>query len=42
MSSVFFISLMNGDPWGGSEEAWYHTALYAAANGYKVACAAYD
>lgn len=33
---------MNGDPWGGSEEAWYHTALYAAANGYKVACAAYD
>jgi glycosyltransferase involved in cell wall biosynthesis len=42
MPSVFFISLMNGEPWGGSEESWYHAALYAAKNGYTVACAAFD
>lgn len=37
-----FISLMNGGAWGGSEELWYQTALYAAKNGYKVGCAFYD
>lgn len=42
MKSVFFISLMNGDAWGGSEELWYQTALYAAKNGYKTGCAFYD
>src|SRR5438045_907666 len=42
MKSIFFISLMNGVPWGGSEELWYRTALYAAANGNKVACAVYN
>lgn len=41
MKSLFFISLMNGDAWGGSEELWYQTALYAAANGADVACAVY-
>ncbi|HYC29607.1 MAG TPA: hypothetical protein VEB42_12330, partial [Chitinophagaceae bacterium] len=40
--SYFFISLMNGAPWGGSEELWYNTALYLAAKGTKVACAVYD
>lgn len=42
MNSVFFISLMNGGSWGGSEELWFQTALYAANKGYKVGCAFYD
>lgn len=42
MNSVFFISLMNGGAWGGSEELWFQTALYAAQQGYKVGCAFYD
>ena len=41
MPSVFFISLMAGSSWGGSEELWYKTALYAAAKGWKVGCAVY-
>ncbi|HET7897171.1 MAG TPA: hypothetical protein VFL47_05865, partial [Flavisolibacter sp.] len=42
MRSVLFISLMNGVAWGGSEELWFQTALYAARQGYKVGCAFYD
>lgn len=42
MDSLFFLSLMNGAAWGGSEELWYQTALYAAANGTKVGCAFYE
>ncbi|SHF92377.1 glycosyltransferase [Flavisolibacter ginsengisoli] len=41
MPSIFFISLMNGLPWGGSEELWYRSALYAAQKGWKVGCAVY-
>jgi glycosyltransferase involved in cell wall biosynthesis len=41
MPSVFFISLMAGSPWGGSEELWYKTALYAGKKGWKVGCAVY-
>jgi glycosyltransferase involved in cell wall biosynthesis len=41
MPSVFFISLMAGSPWGGSEELWYKTALSAAGKGWKVGCAVY-
>src|SRR5215204_4091031 len=41
MPSVFFISLMAGSPWGGSEELWYKTAVYAAGKGWKVGCAVY-
>lgn len=33
---------MNGEPWGGSEELWFQTALYAAKNGYRIGCALYD
>lgn len=33
---------MNGSPWGGSEELWYRTALYASTKGNKVACAFYN
>jgi glycosyltransferase involved in cell wall biosynthesis len=42
MKSVLFLSLMNGDAWGGSEELWFQAALYAARNGYRVGCAFYD
>src|SRR5687767_973974 len=42
MKSVLFISLMNGSAWGGSEELWFQTALYAARNGYTVGCAFYE
>lgn len=42
MPSFFFLSLMNGAAWGGSEELWYRTALYAVAKGHKVGCALYD
>ena len=42
MNSILFISLMNGGAWGGSEELWYQTALYAAKNGYKTGCAFYE
>lgn len=42
MNSVLFISLMNGGAWGGSEELWFQTALYAAKHGYKVGCAFYE
>jgi glycosyltransferase involved in cell wall biosynthesis len=41
MSSVLFVSLMNGASWGGSEEIWFQTALYAAGTGRKVGCALY-
>lgn len=33
---------MNGAHWGGSEELWYKTALFASSRGMKVGCAAYD
>jgi glycosyltransferase involved in cell wall biosynthesis len=41
MPSIIFISLMNGLPWGGSEELWYRSALYAAQKGWNVGCAIY-
>ncbi|HUC82746.1 MAG TPA: glycosyltransferase family 4 protein [Flavisolibacter sp.] len=41
MPSFFFLSLMNGAAWGGSEELWYRTALHAAKKGHTVACAFY-
>ncbi len=40
-SSVLFVSLMNGAPWGGSEELWWRTALHAARAGRRVGCAVY-
>lgn len=39
--SLLFVSLMNGAPWGGSEELWYRCALRAAAQGHEVGCAVY-
>ena len=42
MPSIFFLSLMNGASWGGSEEIWYKTALYCAAREWNVGCAAFE
>ncbi len=42
MRSVFFLSLMNGGAWGGSEELWYRTALWMSSNGYKIGIGCYD
>lgn len=36
--SILFISAMNGDPWGGSEEFWHRLAIWMAQNGYRVGC----
>ena len=36
MRSVFFLSLMNSDAWGGSEEIWFRSALYLAQKGFRV------
>lgn len=33
---VIFISNMNNDPWGGSEELWYETALELRSQGLEV------
>ncbi len=41
MTSILFISLMNGAAWGGSEELWYTSALYAAEKGCKIGCVIY-
>lgn len=42
MRSVFFLSLMNGAAWGGSEELWYRTALWMGRHNYKVGIACYN
>jgi glycosyltransferase involved in cell wall biosynthesis len=39
--SILFISAMNGDPWGGSEEFWFRTATWMAQNNYEVGCCLY-
>lgn len=36
MRSVFFLSLMNSDSWGGSEEIWFRSAIHLAQKGCKV------
>lgn len=44
MKPVFFLSLMNGSAWGGSEELWFRTALWMARHGYRIGigCYAWD
>lgn len=42
MYSILFISLMNSDPWGGSEVQWFATANFALDKGNKVTCLVYD
>jgi glycosyltransferase involved in cell wall biosynthesis len=41
-ASILFLSAMNGDPWGGSEEFWFRCATWMATNGYTVGCCFYD
>ncbi len=41
MRSVLFLSLMNGSAWGGSEEAWFNTALWMRNNNFKIGIACY-
>ena len=42
MKSVFFLSLMNGSAWGGSEEMWFRLALWMSKNNYRVGIGCYD
>lgn len=42
MSSILFVSLMNSDPWGGSEVQWFAAANYALDKGDSVTCLVYD
>ena len=42
MRSVFFLSLMNSDSWGGSEEIWFRSALHLAQKGAKVAVCCFN
>ena len=42
MESFLFISLMNSDPWGGSEEQWFALAKYCCTINKKVTCLMYD
>ena len=41
MASILFISLMNSDAWGGSEELWHKTAAYCVSKNYTVTCLVY-
>ncbi len=42
MSSILFVSLMNSDPWGGSEVQWFAFAKYCCSINKKVTCLMYD
>ncbi|MBL7702238.1 MAG: glycosyltransferase [Ferruginibacter sp.] len=42
MRPVFFLSLMNGAAWGGSEELWFRTAIWMSNNGYKIGVGCYN
>ncbi len=42
MKSVFFLSLMNGGAWGGSEELWFRAALWMSKHDYKIGIGCYD
>lgn len=42
MKKILFLSVMNGSPWGGSEELWYQVALWTARHGYDVAVCCFD
>ena len=42
MRSIFFLSLMNGSAWGGSEEFWFRTALWMSRNNYTIGVACFD
>jgi len=41
-SIIIFVSTMDGDPWGGSEELWSRTALDLAAQGFSVCASVHE
>ncbi|MEO8116143.1 MAG: glycosyltransferase family 4 protein [Bacteroidota bacterium] len=42
MPSILFLSLMNSDPWGGSEEQWFVFAQCLLQQGFRVAVVSYN
>lgn len=42
MKSILFLSIMNGDPWGGSEEQWFQLALWMVQHNLKADVAVFD
>ncbi|HET9745775.1 MAG TPA: glycosyltransferase family 4 protein [Chitinophagaceae bacterium] len=42
MTSFFFLSLMNSDSWGGSEEIWFRSAIHLAQKGCRVGVCCYN
>ncbi len=42
MNKILFLSVMNGAPWGGSEELWYQAALWTARNNFEVGVCCFD
>lgn len=42
MPSILFLSLMNSDPWGGSEEQWFAFAQSLLQQGFRVAVVCHD
>src|ERR1700755_1862810 len=40
--NIVFISVMAGQPWGGSEELWLQTAIAAKEKGNNVLACVYD
>ena len=42
MRSILFLSVMNGGPWGGSEELWYQSALWTAQHGIPTAVCCFE
>jgi len=38
---IAFITLMGGSQWGGSEDLWQKTAIFAKKNGHSVICSVY-
>jgi len=39
---IAFVSTMDGDPWGGSEELWSRTALNLVAQGFSVCASVHE
>lgn len=42
MTKTLFLSVMNGAPWGGSEELWYQVALWMARHNSDVGVCCFD
>lgn len=42
MKNILFLSVMNGAPWGGSEELWYRAALSCTGRGINTAVCCFN